>query len=178
MNHISDEQLSAYIDGQLFGEEKQKAERHIQDCALCSAASSEMYEVTRLFRNAARVEPSPFVWNRIEAGLDAARPRVFGWKNSTAARLRSFSLNPSFAAAAVVFVLIAAFVLVQFGMRDFSERAALAEIDRAHRSLMAYDGDFYNPFSSGSPPELDANPFRSLRLSSTGNDSAPTAPQH
>jgi anti-sigma factor RsiW len=177
MGHTSEEQFSAYIDNQLSGEEKRRIEEHLRSCALCGALYSEMLELTRLFRDLQPVEPSPFLWNRIEAGMDDLRASRPGWIISMSARLRQYCMKPGFAAAALVILVAVALLMFRGSTRDFSDRAALAEIDRTQRSLAAYDPEVYNPFRSALPNELDANPFRSLRISGT-MDKTTTAPRH
>jgi len=46
-----------------------------------------------------------------------------------------------------------------------ADRAALADIDRTYKSLATLDPETYNPFGTGVPQELEANPFKSLRRS-------------
>jgi anti-sigma factor RsiW len=178
MSHIGEERISAYIDGQLDAEDNLEIEVHLRDCSGCRAVCDEMRDVTRLFREAESLEPSPYLWNRIEACLDTARPSALGWGFSIASRLRSYGWSPTFAVAAFALFLVVALALFHGSSGHISERAALAEIDRTYRSLAAQDPEVYNPFSSGSQIDLEANPFRSLRLSGTVKKSAPAASQH
>ena len=58
MTHIKEEQISAYIDRQLTGDENRALEIHLKECSSCHAAYEEMCSMTQLFRDAERFEPS------------------------------------------------------------------------------------------------------------------------
>ncbi|MBN1567713.1 MAG: zf-HC2 domain-containing protein [Acidobacteria bacterium] len=167
MTHIKEEEISAYLDEQLSSEEKLVLEAHLRDCEHCRAVRDELSEVTRLFREAERFEPSPFLWSRIEADYNKeSSSERHHWLASFIAGLSISNWSFRLASAALV-VLAAAGIFVFHGNTNrMAERAALADIDRTHQSLAALDPDTYNPFGSGLPSGLDANPFRSMRLSS------------
>jgi anti-sigma factor RsiW len=173
MGHISEKQISAYIDSQLNAEECRGVKAHLENCAPCRALHEEMLETTLFFRRAERLQPSPFLWNRIEAGLDAELRPKHGWGTFIAARLRNYGLGLNSAAIVVAISLVIALGLLSRNSNLFLERAALAEIDRTQKSLAAYDPDVYNPFSSGPLFEPDTNPFKNLRLKGGAADTAP-----
>jgi anti-sigma factor RsiW len=162
--HIKEEDFSAYLDGQLDSGQTRAVDEHLRSCELCSSIFNEMRDVTQLFRESERAEPSPFLWSRIAAGFAGEDAGVSG-KGSVFSGFRLFGLNPVMAAAAMVFLIVVGVVLFREGTGSFADKAALAEIDRTYRSLAAKDPDTYNPFSTESPAQLDSNPFRSLRLS-------------
>ena len=178
MPHINEEQLSAYLDGQLASQESSLIEMHLQECESCRGLYEEIREVTQLFRNAEPLEPSPFLWTRIAAGFEnqpRERFRERGWIASFLAGMRRFGWNPGIAAAAFGILM---FVGVAIFNEPDIDPAALAAIDKVHQGLAAKDPDAYNPFSFGSPLNFDANPFRSVRLRG-GTNSAPLgSPQH
>ena len=166
MLHIKEEQISAYLDEQLSSKEKLVLEAHLRDCESCRSVRDELLEVSRLFREAERFEPSPFLWNRIAAGFANESPSTHRWITSFIAGLHKNSWNLRLASAALVVFLIAGIVVFRGNSNHIAEQAALADIDRTYQSLAALDPDTYNPFGYGLPRELDANPFRSMRLSS------------
>jgi anti-sigma factor RsiW len=165
MSHIKEEQISAYLDEQLSSEEKLALEAHLLDCESCRTVRDELSEVSRLFREAERFEPSPFLWNRIEADFNRELS-THHWITSFIAGLRKSSWNLRFASAALAVLVVVGVVAYRGNSSRIADQAALADIDRAHQSLAALDPDTYNPFGSGLPNDLDANPFRSMRLSS------------
>lgn len=165
MSHINEEQISAYLDEQLSSEEKLVLEEHFRDCESCRTVRDELIEVSRLFREAERFEPSPFLWNRIAADFNKESSPTHHWITSFIAGLRKNSWNLRLASSALVVLMIVGIVIFRGNSGRIAEQAALADIDRTYQSLAALDPDTYNPFGSGLPNELDANPFRSLRLS-------------
>jgi anti-sigma factor RsiW len=170
MPHIREEQISAYIDHQLNAEETLALEAHLRDCPDCRAVLDEMKGMTSLFREAERVEPSPFLWSRIALNLREEGPVGRIWGSVLAAALRGHRRALGMAAATLALSLAIGVTIFHSNARQVAEQAALAAIDQTHRSLAAYDPDVYNPFSSGSIGDLDANPFRILRL---GGGTAP-----
>ena len=165
MTHINEEQISAYLDEQLNSEETLALEVHFRDCENCRAVRDEFLEVSNLFRNAGGFEPSPFLWNRIAADFDKEKSATRSWLKSFAAGLRKPTWNLRFASAAMVILMIAGVVVFRGGSGNLAEQSALADINRTYESLAALDPDSYNPFGSGVPHELDANPFKNLRKS-------------
>lgn len=165
MVHIKEEQISAYIDGQLGAEERAVLEVHLSVCERCRTVRDDFSDVSHLFRQAERFEPSPFLWNRIAADFDKEISPAHDWKTSLIAGLRKFSWNLRLASATLVVLVIAGVVAFHENNGRVTDRAALANIDRTYKSLAALDPDTYNPFGSSLPRDLDTNPFKSLRLS-------------
>jgi anti-sigma factor RsiW len=163
MAHVREEDISAYIDSQLYGGEKLELESHLRECAECRAVFEEMSEMTRLFREAERVAPSAFLWNRIEAGLAERRP-ARAWGAFIPSGLHAWGRSLGAATAALAVCLAAGLAIMHQNARRAAERAALEIIDQTHKSLAAQDPEFYNPFSSGSLRDLEGNPFRAFRL--------------
>jgi predicted anti-sigma-YlaC factor YlaD len=166
MSHIREEQISAYLDEQLSFEEKLAIETHFRECESCRAVRDDLLEISRLFREAERFEPSPFLWNRIATDFDKESSSTNHWITSFIDGLRKNSWNLRLASAALAVIVIAGIVVFRGNGGHVAEQAALADMDRAYQSLAALDPDTYNPFGSGLPRELDANPFRNVRLSS------------
>jgi predicted anti-sigma-YlaC factor YlaD len=172
MPHIKEEQISAYIDGQLGEIENQSVEMHLRECESCQAVLNEMGELTNLFREAERSEPSPFLWNRIAADLNNKESSsALNWKNAIFAGLCRFGWNHGVAAAALCILMIAGVAVFREININIADRAALTEIDRAYSSLTAQGSEAYNPFSSSATPDFDANPFRSIRGRTDGTPS-------
>jgi predicted anti-sigma-YlaC factor YlaD len=166
MSHIKEEQISAYLDKQLNSEERLVVEAHFRECESCRAVRDDLFEISRLFSEAERFEPSPFLWNRIAADFDKEAPSTHHWITSLIDGLRKNSWNLRLASVALIVVVIAGIAVFRENSDHVAEQAALADIDRAYQGLAALDPDTYNPFGSGLPRELDANPFRNVRLSS------------
>jgi anti-sigma factor RsiW len=164
MPHIEQELISAYVDHQLDAAEIHALEAHLGGCADCRAVLDEMRALTGLFRDAERVEPSPFLWGRIEANLHGPRTLTRGWRTVFTAGLGNQRRALGIVAAALALCLAIGITIFHKNARQVAEQAALAAIDQTYRSLAAHDPEVYNPFSSGSLRDLDANPFRILRL--------------
>jgi len=97
--HLSDEDLSAYIDGELSGGRLDAAQRHVASCPDCSAAIDELREVKALVSQLPEVEPSrSLVLNPAMAGVGQKRPQQ-------APRRSSFAFVP----AAALVLLVALF---------------------------------------------------------------------
>jgi hypothetical protein len=178
MPHVNEEQLSAYLDRQLDADGNGLVEMHLRECESCSGLVEEMREVTKLFRSAERLEPSPFLWTRIAAGFEhetMERSRKRGWGTSVLAGMRRFGWNSGIAATALGILM---FVGITIFKEPSINPAALAEIDRVCKSLAAEDPDAFNPFSSGLPSDVDANPFRSARLNGRTNSAPLKSQQH
>lgn len=178
MPHFAEEQISAYLDKQLEPGEARALELHLGECEGCRATLNEMRELNSLFREAERFEPSPFLWNRIAADFDKDRSSAHPWGASILAGLRSLACKPGLAASIFAVLMVAGIAIYREVNTNITDRAALAEIDRAYQSLAAQDPDSYNPFSASSPSGLDANPFRSMRLRGRTDSEPPVPVRH
>jgi anti-sigma factor RsiW len=165
MEHIKKEQISAYLDGQLDSREGLALETHLRDCGDCRMLRDELLEVSNLFRKAERLEPSPYLWNRIAADLNKEPTSTHSFIPSLVFGLRRHRWNFRLASATLVVVMLAGAALFIGSNSRLADRAALADIDRTYKSLATLDPETYNPFGSGLPQELEANPFKSLRRS-------------
>jgi predicted anti-sigma-YlaC factor YlaD len=179
MSHFKEAEISAYLDHQLSADDARALEAHIEECESCHSVYSEMRSMTRLFREAERFEPSPFLWNRIAAGLDESKASAFDWKASLVGGLRSFGWSRGVAAVALASLFFSGIAIFHNRNSHIAEQAAMIEIDQVHQRLTAQDPDKYNPFSSASSShETDMNPFRSFRLSHTTNSTPEITRQH
>ena len=177
MPHIKEEQISGYIDRQLDEIENRAVEMHLRECENCRAVLNEMGELTNLFHEAERFEPSPFLWNRIAADINSREcSSARSWRTAIIAGLGRLGWSHGIAVAALFIVIIAGITVFREININNADKAALAEIDRTYSSLTAQDSEAYNPFSSGTPSDFNTNPFRNIRAR-TGNAS-PKAPQH
>lgn len=59
------QQLSAYIDGALTGEERRRIEEHLSSCGKCSATLADLRKTGDLLRNLDEVEPPPWLTEKI-----------------------------------------------------------------------------------------------------------------
>jgi anti-sigma factor RsiW len=189
MQHIKEEEISAYIDNQLSADESRILKAHLTECEDCRAVYNEMRNITALFQEAERLEPSPYLWNRLEAALNRKRYSSSGWRNPIFSFLRTFSWSGGAAAAALVILLFAGIAIFHNNSGHMADQAALASIDQIHNNLTALELDNfnpfsaishnrYNPFSAVSPSELDVNPFRNMRLSSRTKSAPEETLQH
>ncbi len=178
MPHINEEEISSYLDHQLNAEESRALEAHLAQCENCRALYDEMLDVSRMFREAERFEPSSFLWNRIEAELESKKPAAFGWRERISASLCNFSWSGGAVVAALAILLAVGITVFHSNSSRVTDQVALAEIDHAYKSLAAQDPDKYNPFSSSVSYGSDFNPFRNSRLSGKTGSARETVPQH
>jgi len=168
MPHVKEEQISAYLDGQVNAAESHAIDLHLKQCESCRALLGEMRDLDNLFRNTEPAEPPPFLWNRIAADFETnqykERPSARSWGAAVIASLRRYAWNPGLATAAFSILMFAGIALFNQNTISTQDQAALAEIERVHRSLAAQNPDANNPFSSGWPDDFSSNPFRSVRL--------------
>jgi anti-sigma factor RsiW len=167
VKHISEEEISAWVDRQLNSGEMGRIESHLRGCGECRAAAGEMAAVAEAFRSTEIAELPPYLWSRIAKNLnEAALPRRKG--------LRSWLLpaagRPIWARAAAT--VLAVMVLAMGGTifiehrsaADFEKRA-LAEMQIAQNSLAALDAETYNPFRTTGAASGEGNPFSRDQLS-------------
>jgi predicted anti-sigma-YlaC factor YlaD len=166
MLHIKEEQISAYLDEQLGESDVRVVEAHLRDCSSCRNLRDELSEISSLFQKAERFEPSPFLWNRIEAEFSREVDLPHSWTELFIAGLRRHSRNLQLASAALTVILIAGIVVYRGSEDRLSDQAALAHIDQTYRSLATLDADTYNPFGSALPAGLETNPFTNLQSGS------------
>jgi anti-sigma factor RsiW len=94
--HLSDEDLSVFIDGELRGRRLDAAQRHVASCPDCSAAIDALREVKTLVSRLPQVEPSrSFVLSPSMAGVGQTRPQP-------APRRTSFAFVPAVALTLLV----------------------------------------------------------------------------
>lgn len=108
-DHIPDEQLSAYFDGELSPEEKALVERHVAACTDCRKRLAALETMRRTVLAVSDTPVSDALWDRIERALpekEAERPRK--------ARLTSLYTwrMQQWAVAAVLLIAIAAGALL------------------------------------------------------------------
>ncbi len=162
-DHLSEEQISASVDGQLEAEERRLLEAHLPGCEKCRKIFEEMSEVSRLFRHEELTPPTD-LWRRISTKLDSPGHRPWQWRLSWARK------EISAAAAAILLVLAGgAWLFLRYRSEDAFRRMALQELDRVHTVLTTRHSGSYNPFRTSSVAGSNSNPFSSGRLSEAAN---------
>ena len=91
-DHLSEEQISASVDGQLEAEERRLLEAHLPGCEKCRKIFEEMSEVTRLFRHE-ELTPPPDLWRRISSKLDSPGLGSWRWRLSRTSPLFKFGIT-------------------------------------------------------------------------------------
>ncbi len=180
--HIAQEQISEWLDGQLDAQEAGRIEKHLRACDACHAIENEMSAVTRLFREAATLSPPPFLWTRIAAELQASTPgtpsdagkaswlKVLLGHEGRPAWLQVRALAPA-AIILMVLILGGSLTLMEYRSEARMRLAAIAEIDRAHTSIVAGNPKTSNPFRASAEFDLHRNPF-----STAGTEQNPFRP--
>ena len=158
-DHLPEEQISAWVDGQLEAEERRLLEAHIPGCEKCRKIFEEMSEVTRLFRHE-ELTPPPDLWRRISSKLDSPSRSSWRWPLSWGRK------EIGAAAAAIVLMLAgSAWLSLRYRSEDAFRRMALQELDRVHTVLTTRHSETYNPFRTSSVADSSSNPFSSGRSS-------------
>lgn len=86
--------LSAYLDGELPEEEKRRTGEHLKTCSRCRERFEELSRVESVLSEFPGRDPSPFLWTRVQARLEAEReprsrpaPAFVRWATVAAASL-------------------------------------------------------------------------------------------
>jgi anti-sigma factor RsiW len=157
MKHISEEEISAWVDRQLDPGEMGRVESHIRDCSECRAAADEMSAMVEVFRSAERAELPSYLWGRIAADLETAAPsRRLGLRNWLLPVIGR-PLWTRAAAAVLAIMVLAAGGAIYIEHKSAAE--ALAEIQLAQNSLAALEAESYNPFRTAGAAIGEVNPF-------------------
>ncbi len=159
--HLSEEQISAWLDHQFEDDTRRSAEQHLAGCDHCRAVRDGLSAIDQLFRNAEVIEPPPRLWSKISAGFEDATVENAGWFS----RLRSTFAKNAWVRAEV-FALAATLVIgcgiaVMHWSTLRTERQQLAEIDLTYQKLLPQNADSYNPFATSPRIDTATNPFRS-----------------
>jgi anti-sigma-K factor RskA len=161
VKHISEEEISAWVDGQLGPGASGRVESHIRDCGDCRAAAKEMSALAEAFRATEIKELPPSIWSRVEANLESAVPArgrdlwsrfvpVIGhpvWMRATAAIL------------AVVVLAVGGALFIEYRSAAEREKQALTEIQLSQNRLASLEAESYNPFRTAGAASSERNPF-------------------
>lgn len=164
-SHISQEQISAWLDGQLEDDSTRQIKEHLETCPGCRAVRDEMSALDRLFRGLEVVSPPSYLWSKISAGLDQAASSPRGWFSRRGfAVVRPVWKRVELWGLAAALVVGCSIAVMQWSNYR-TERERLAEIDRAYRTLTPQNAESYNPFAT-SQIDTSRNPFRLGKLDS------------
>jgi anti-sigma factor RsiW len=78
MDHLSDEVLSAFVEGDLAATEAGQVAEHVAGCARCREAVTDLRALREGARSLEVLEPSPRVWQAIQERV-AHRSRARHW---------------------------------------------------------------------------------------------------
>lgn len=160
--HISEEQISAWVDRQLNPAEMGRVEGHVRGCGECRATAEEYSAMMEVFRSADVPELRPFVWSRIAASLDnPPSPRRAGLRAwLLPAADRRIWIHARAMVLAVMVLAMGGVLFVEYRSSVDSERLeALAEIQFARDNLAALGTESYNPFRTTGSIDVEENPF-------------------
>lgn len=104
-------QLSAYMDGELSPRQAAKVQRHVANCPRCREDLSELQSVRALLSNATHAQPSPGFWTDTLQHIRSVTERP------PARRPGAFWL-PARATAALAVFTVACMVLSQVSRRE------------------------------------------------------------
>ena len=168
--HPPQEQISAWIDGQLEGEEADQLSLHLQQCESCRQVQWELTLTTQLYRDLEAPEAPAYLWTRVAAELPPQERRErFAWSKWRG----EWPLISSVRLAAVVLglLVVVGTAVVMFHRQSMppAEMAVLTQIDAVHASLTARNAEFYNPFHTSARLSADSNPFTRSRVEADSN---------
>ncbi|HEY2934227.1 MAG TPA: hypothetical protein VGK99_21000 [Acidobacteriota bacterium] len=137
---------------------------HLQQCARCADLMVNCVEIDSIFHSASVIEPSPFLWTRIESRLEDQSARK-GW----------LSWLPAPASIALAFLLLFSAFLARFEPAIdvdtmLANRGYTPKIADSNPFLMAQAGVNQTRVNNESNPFLDAmlpsaeNPFSNPRV--------------
>ena len=165
--HLSPQSISEWLDGQMGEQDAARVELHLAQCEDCRALEAEMTAVNRLFQKAQPLTPPPFLWTRIAAELQTTSAETRSQSPSVSwlqilvghdGRLSWFrTLVP--ASLLLVLVISGSLAVREYRSETRIRLAAIAEIDRAHLSLVEGNLPTSNPFRVATGTDLERNPF-------------------
>ena len=104
--HLSTEQLSSYMDGEVGHAETREVEVHLASCPACRARLSSMRGLITEIRRLERVAPPPDLSYQVKAQV-AAVGDMRTWRSRARDFFRSLVLQPSFRTAAAMGLAVA-----------------------------------------------------------------------
>jgi len=152
MNHVTEKEISAYIDGQLSRSDSQLIEQHLLVCPDCSESCREMRQITKLFQSAENLAPSPYLWSKIMRQADNL-PEKKTWRFNYIFSVR----KPIWVAAAVLLVL-GAFVS-QHRIQMLFWQHELKGIEDIRVTLNKKNSQENNPFTIALTGDRSSKPF-------------------
>ena len=149
--HVED-RLVAFIDGELPADEAQQIAAHLETCARCREACSELRAVAVALEQTLTIVPAPDDWATIEAALP--EHRAAGVADHPTHQRPRFSLpsswaRPVFALAATLVIVLGGYLAYQFTQRTVSPLA-----------IVRIDGTARAPVAHNTWMETDATPLR------------------
>lgn len=104
--HLSTEQLSSYMDGEVGHVETSEVEVHLASCPACRARLGSMRRLVAEIRRMERAAPPPDLAYQVKAQV-AALGEVRTWRSRARDLFRSLVLQPSFRTAAAMGLAVA-----------------------------------------------------------------------
>lgn len=145
------ERLSAYLDGDLDGPDREAVERHLAGCRECAAVLEDLGRLARAARGLEDRAPATDLWPGIAGRLEG-RPRIVPIDITRSRGRRRFSFTmPQLAAAAIALIVLSA-AAVWWG----SPRPGDVALDRPAVGSA--------PETTGIPVSLEADPAYSDAL--------------
>jgi len=158
-NHVSEDQISAWLDRQLSPDVSLRIGKHLECCPSCNRMRADMAATTNLFREIEALAPPPYLWTRIAAGLHQMEPEPVGWFVRLGIPFRQKSWMRAEILAFVATVVLACGFGISYWFAVQSERQQLAAIDRAYHSLLPQNAESFNPFATSPWVNTESNPF-------------------
>lgn len=158
--HLSKEQISAWLDRQLDDDAGRTVRRHLAGCDLCRADCDALAAVDRLFRKIEVIEPPAHLWSKISAGLEEAEPAQAGWHARLVLAFSRTAWVRAEVLALAATIVIGCSIAVMHWSNIRTERLRLAEIDIAYQKLLPLNAEIYNPFATSPQIDTGVNPFR------------------
>ena len=147
--------IQAFLDGELAAEESLSVSNHIADCDVCANALAEAESETEMVfaaldREYNTLVPTQRLWAKINDSIVEEKKSASVWQ-----KIRSFVsvsfINPSFAVAASIFVVVGIFAVVLL-IRPAAENQLTARIGSQMQSLKPAEVN-QNPIEK--TPKLD-----------------------
>lgn len=155
-------EIVEWLDGRTSHAEEEALFRHLAECPDCAAFHAEQLEVNRVLQSASevRLEPPPFLWQRIEArireveGASASRPAF-------STLLDLFRLPQArYGLGAMLLLLLTGLVAIETRHPGSVDQEILARLEAYSINVDA------NPFLG---PEKEQNPFFALEQAKQKN---------
>jgi hypothetical protein len=138
--HLSTEQLSSYLDGEIGSSQAERIEKHLDSCPVCRAQLESLERLVSGLRRIERLSPPPALATAVRRQI-AAAPEPHGLRRRLQLLLSDLALRPAFrtSAAMGLAILFSVFLLSE-GLEHAHHAAPALDEANAVFTVQTYFG--------------------------------------